>query len=282
MSKTNRQAARYVSNSTLLLLICLGSVLQGDALADDASANQTKAERTKRFREYAAKAAREYRFTSNDNTPFTLRPEPILNWTNPVGGDWDGIVFLWTAAGRPQAVVSMYKGYDAPGEPLGHEFHSLSPAPFTAERDDQNTWRPAQAGVEYFPVPDAPEPADSTKRRLVQMRLLARGFEVRKTDRDGTPRKLRLMPTPAHRYEGGDDWLDGALFIFAQTTDPEVLLLLEARKTDLGHRWHYGLARLSSLDFRVSYQEKEVRHIKRIRGRQVRDRRAAYTVFYQQ
>ena len=39
--------------------------------------------------------------------------------------------------------------------------------------------------------------------------------------------------------------MDGAVFAFARATDPDVLLLLEARaKTGEDPKWHYALARM--------------------------------------
>src|SRR5205814_9135579 len=38
--------------------------------------------------------------------------EPVLRWTNPVRGHLDGCLYLWTHAGQPQAVLSMYPTLD--------------------------------------------------------------------------------------------------------------------------------------------------------------------------
>ncbi|HET6883958.1 MAG TPA: hypothetical protein VFI31_27645 [Pirellulales bacterium] len=53
---------------------------------------------------------------------------------------------------------------------------------------------------------------------------------------------------------------DGALFAFVCQvgTDPEVFLVLEARKTDEGPRWHSALARFSHLDTFAEYDGKNV------------------------
>ena len=54
--------------------------------------------------------------------------------------------------------------------------------------------------------------------------------------------------------------MDGAIFAFARATDPDVLLLLEARARKAGEdlQWHYALARMHCGALAMSYQEREV------------------------
>jgi hypothetical protein len=91
------------------------------------------------------------------------------------------------------------------------------------------------------------------------MRQLAEQFSVQITDWSNETYRLRLLPKPLFRYESTDpEVLDGALFAFTYTTDPEVLVMVEARKTDNGFRWMYGLARMNIGELRVSYRDKEI------------------------
>ena len=55
--------------------------------------------------------------------------------------------------------------------------------------------------------------------------------------------ELRLLPKPLYRYESTDpEVLDGAVFALVSSagTDPEIILLIEARKTPEGPRWVFG------------------------------------------
>ena len=63
--------------------------------------------------------------------------------------------------------------------------------------------------------------------------------------REGSDREeLRLLPQPVYRYESEDPEVqDGGVFAFVQGTDPEVLLLLEAVRTEGGLVWIYGFVR---------------------------------------
>ena len=57
-----------------------------------------------------------------------------------------------------------------------------------------------------------------------------------------------MLPTPIFSFEssGSDETLGGGLFAFCQGNDPEVLLLIEARAHEQGHRWEYALAEFSN------------------------------------
>ena len=77
------------------------------------------------------------------------------------------------------------------------------------------------------------------------------------------------------------DLIDGALFAFVQGTDPEVLLLLEARRDEAVASWHYGLARMTSRALRADHKEKEVWSVPNCWS-QVTDRKEPYTAFFRQ
>lgn len=97
------------------------------------------------------------------------------------------------------------------------------------------------------------------------MKALAREFSARMIDQqDGKDVRsdLRLQSQPLIRYEPTNQaTFDGALFSFALGTDPEVILLLEAR-TDKGKMaWHYAFARYHYIDLTAFHKDKEVWHV---------------------
>jgi hypothetical protein len=76
---------------------------------------------------------------------------------------------------------------------------------------------------------------------------------------EGSQQQLRLMDQPVYQYGAGPDGLlDGSLFAFVVGTDPEVLLLIEARETTDGREWHYALARMNRDAMRVRFRDREV------------------------
>jgi hypothetical protein len=54
------------------------------------------------------------------------------------------------------------------------------------------------------------------------------------------------LSTPLYRYEKPPgDVLEGAVFAFVLGTDPELLLVLEARRDEGATVWQYALARMT-------------------------------------
>jgi hypothetical protein len=195
-----------------------------------------------------------------------LKKGSLLHWSNPVSGELYGDVYLWTRNGRPEAIASIYKWY-SPHRHMSVEFHSLALRPLTARRNGQAVWNPASAGVQLHVVPKADPPADGRRRRLRQLKSMAVRFAARATARDDPDEheQLRLLRNPVYRYQlpaaapssgsagsPADTLIDGALFAFVQGTNPEVILLLEARKTADGGQWQYALARQNSVRLQVT------------------------------
>lgn len=192
----------------------------------------------------------------------TLESKPVLRWTNPGVGRVYGDVYVWTHKGRPEAVISFYKGWK-PVYSFTAEMHSLSLGRLTGQRAGVRLWQTEQPGVTLKDVPDSPKPADTARRRLQQMRTLAGDFSAKLVDRrlnlDGEQQELRLLTQPLYRYEAdGEELLDGALFAIVLGTDPEVFLLLEARQKQGTHKWQFGLARMNMDPIVVSFKDREV------------------------
>jgi hypothetical protein len=91
------------------------------------------------------------------------------------------------------------------------------------------------------------------------MRSLATRFSGMKTTRAGAIRELRLMPQPLYRYESQQaNVFDGAIFALVEATDPEALLLIEARQSKSEHAWHYAFARLNSVQLTASFDGRQI------------------------
>ncbi len=135
----------------------------------------------------------------------------------------------------------------------------------------------------FKPLPGAEPPADSSARRLRQMRELASGFSGEKTTRNDEVRDLRMLPQPAFRYEmkqPNADVLDGALFALVEANDPEAFVLLEARTVGAAYSWQYALARMQSLRVTVSYRGQQLWEAPALPAKDVYNRTdKAYTSF---
>jgi hypothetical protein len=193
--------------------------------------------------------------------PLELVEKPVFNWTNVVGENTQfGHLYVWTRAGRPEAIGTMFstRASDPKRRILIHEFHTLSTGKLFPRAPEGSAfrWTP-ERGITLAECAEALPVADSPAQRLVQIRKVARSFAADSRTREGQTWELRLLPTPLLRYESTANQIpDGALFAMVSSagTDPEVLLMIEARHpagNDRVWAWHAAALRFSDKDLTV-------------------------------
>jgi hypothetical protein len=246
----------------------LAAVLGPGELAVGSAKGQAAKTRRERLLELYVKEAESYTIYRDGGRKETLelRREPVYVWTNPVReGEQDGAVFLWTFRGRAEVIGTFFSFPPVGTRSLYHEFHSLSLSVLDVVHPGKQmgSWVPEAPGIALTPLAAAPKPARTAPLRLVQMRALSRDFSA--TTRDDKERRweLRLLPQPLYRYESSDPGvLDGAVFAFVTSagTDPEAILIVEARPTAAGGEpaWHYAVGRFTDLNLVVRHEGKEV------------------------
>jgi hypothetical protein len=254
---------------TWLCVMMTALVSQVPASSGDSALPQAKGSKREQLLEtYFAEADRYaiYRDASRKERVDRER-EPVFVWTNVLGaGDEYGAVFVWTCRGRAELIGTFFSLPEAGQRKLCHEFHSLSLSTLDVSRSGSSPWVPEAAGIDLTPIAGAPAPASSAPRRLVQMRALAHDFTATTLDRNERRWELRLLPQPLYRYQSTDpDVLDGALFGFVNSagTDPEALLVIEARKPSAAGDpiWQYALGRFTDLDLAIRHKGKDVFHV---------------------
>lgn len=272
----------------LACLIFLSAILGmigavGTVSADDDSGKKTTRQNQKEkpagdetgwqkiFREMAG----EYVMAPAADAPrkFLLRSAPVLRWSQPVRGGDDGAVYVWLDEGRPAVIGSIFAWPLPDGvRVVAHEMHALTTAPMRAAYQGKEVWSLDKPALEFKRVPGSPPPAPAATQRLAQLRTLGREFTARSIDRNESEWELRLLGQPLYRYEikehsEADDegerpeateLLDGAILSFVQGTDPEILLVIEARREGIKAYWEYALARFSDLQLIVKHKETEV------------------------
>jgi hypothetical protein len=201
---------------------------------------------------------------SDSKKALELKKEPVFEWVNPARNTQQGAVFLWLRDGRPAALACIFSApHDKlPGRRVNHELHALDPEKLLVSRpkDALNSWKP-EAGLTRTELTDAPAPAETAAARLLQMKKLAGEFGGHEIDREKKRWELRLLPTPLYRYPTARSGvIDGALFALVSNagTDPEVLLLIEARVEDGKTRWEYACGRFSDWALCIQRKDKEV------------------------
>jgi hypothetical protein len=241
-----------------LMLLQLSLLLTSQA--NPPAAESTPEERAARL-QTMTEIAKSYRMRPLGDRFAThpLRPDPVHRFTNTVGQTRDGSIFVWTLGetGRPAAAAQVFERREDGAWVV--EFSSLSTDGLTTRSTSGHGWSPESGGVEFKPVPDAPKPASTPERRLVQMREIAREMVIEDNFRGLSFQPLRLLTTPFFRYgKDGSDVIDGALFAFVLTTDPEVYLLLEARPGANGPAWFYAFAPSTVFAVRAKVKGTEV------------------------
>ena len=116
-----------------------------------------------------------------------------------------------------------------------------------------STWRPAALGTRERrdQPPGDPRraaPADTQAERSRQIKDLLNRFSVRQFyNIKAQEYALRLLPHPIDRYaDAASGLVDGAIFIYANGTNPEVLLAIEAQRHGKGSpAWRYAAAPLT-------------------------------------
>ena len=253
-----KRASHGALGLAAFLMLGMAAAAQEAPAAGNGKETENEALAKHRLEELTRAAAR-YQIVHESAGDLVLRPGPALRWSNPLRKTEDGAVFLWLAGGRPEVIASFYR-YGPKGElQEDHEFQSLATGALTMRLDGRTVWAPRAPGLTLMPVPDAPIPAATAPERLRQMRALAREFHAF-FDGETDKTELRLLTQPLYRYESkGREVLDGALFAFVQTTDPEVLLAIEERPGPGGApAWHYGFARMSMVFLKAKHKDRDV------------------------
>jgi hypothetical protein len=241
--------------------------LVGQADSPGAAEVELAKEQQQKWNSYYTKTAKDYEIVRGKEGKDKLEvvAEAVLHWSNPVReGETNGSVFVWTYEGRAEVVGTVFS-YLVRGDPntkvLAHSFQSLSEKPLSGQRPGQSgAWSLEGAGVMPKPIPEAPSPAGSRAARLAQMRDLAREFSAT-TTLEGVEQELRLLTQPLHRNEKTTgDVLDGALFTFVTGTDPELMMVIEARPAAGSDKpiWHYAAGRFTDLTLKLRHKGTEL------------------------
>jgi hypothetical protein len=189
-----------------------------------------------------------------------LLERSLLNFGDSARANQNGSLWAYGREGRPLAIVELFRGTN-PGDAWVHAITLTGDERVIVKTPAGTDWRPARLQIEPAAIPGAPPPEATEARRLRQMKDLSRRFTAHEFwDPDNSRFELRLLVQPVHRYRDPRRGIhDGAVFVLAHGTNPEVLLLIEALGTELSAaRWHFSLARLGSAELHVALDGKEV------------------------
>jgi hypothetical protein len=247
------------------LRFCLWAVLLAPriALCDDVV--PPPAEKSPKL-EFLLKESREHLFhpISNEQVQYSLQEAPLFRWQNPISGA-DGAIFVWTQAGRPVLLSKCHVNDKTHGHITS--MVSIATERFVMKRGGTTLWTPDEPGRSPKPVSEAAPPADSATARLVQMRAIARRYRFLSVwgQEESSEWELRLLPTPMMRFSSDEAGvLDGAIFGFAQGTNPEAVVVVEAVTANGKTEWQSAPCRLSGYAIRGWFDKEQVLDVPRI------------------
>jgi hypothetical protein len=206
-------------------------------------------------------------------------PKPLLRYSDPTRGGikteaannvlLDAGVWRLGSEGRPTALVTV-EIYQFPDRSrvLSIEFLSMTDAKFSLKHKTENVfWNATASGLSLKELPDAPKPAATPGGRLTQMRQLVRRFGAKERFNNESI-ECRILAQPIDRYESAADKIvDGAIFAFANGTNPEIGIVFESNS----ERWLYGIIRLTAAESSVTLDGQQVAAYERFNARGRRD-----------
>ena len=251
-------------------------LLIGLLAADDPSS------RAKAMRDVASSVT----VSTPDGTKSLLVAEPIYRFADPTRDASDGTTWAYGRAGRPTTLLTISLDKENDGSPRKLlEFTSIAPGPLDVSLPGDagpELWKPAGPGITLKAVPNAGLPGDDEAKRLRQMKEIVRRFKGNEyyPPKEGARDEryeLRLLPQPVHRYKDpASGLIDGAIFFLAYGNNPEVALVVEARREGKAEpAWSHGMNRIAGARVVVSLDDRPV-----VEWPQVRlvDRVSAYGV----
>ncbi len=197
--------------------------------------------------------------------PVELVKQPVLRYGDIPRANDKGSVWIWQRAGRPQAIMELFRSSES--RAWVYVIHSLSNDPLEGDFGERaQNWATSRAGVQWKGFPDAPSPADRPVLRARQMKDLSQKFTAHEFwDPNHSRFELRLLVKPIHQYSAPESGLlDGAVFVLCHETNPEVVLLIEAVKEQEEAKFRYSLARLGHAELHVAFGGEEVWRQERI------------------
>lgn len=184
-----------------------------------------------------------------------VKPVPLLRYNDPTITTTDGTLWLWEVRNRPVAALCLFMD-SRDGFQWNYELVALSDDAFRVEGRALWNWQPKNPNRGWQSL-ENPIPAETPNQRLSQMKTIAAMFEGEESVENRLNR-MRMLPRPVHRYSAPETGVvDGAIFLLAIGTNPEVLVQVEALK-DKPQPWRVGFARMSAAELTVRCHEASV------------------------
>ena len=186
-----------------------------------------------------------------------LRAEPSLLYADNTRGLMDSSLWVWEHQGQAVGVTAVEWNPQDGGEGLWtFEFASLTPAALKFALPQGNWTMDSNVAIPRS-IPMAPPVAASRAQRQLQMKQMAERFTAIELHRMQGRIELRRLSAPIFRQAEVTPG-DGAIFVFANGTNPEVLLMIHTVTVKNQAAWSYTLGALAAEELVVSLDGREV------------------------
>ncbi|GEM_PF-1420928 len=169
-----------------------------------------------------------------ESAPFKMREEPLLRYGDPARDIGASELWTWMDEDVPamfqKIEVNVHQGSN---DKWTWCFSNGSSQKVKCGWPSVRTQTVTVDPVALQPVPGNPEVKTNPTALALSARQISRKFTSR-----GGENELRLMPRPLMEFKSEKKGISyGAVYGMASGTNPSVLLVLQAEKTDSGERW---------------------------------------------
>jgi hypothetical protein len=188
--------------------------------------------------------------------------QPLLRFSDETRADDQGSLWAWGDKGRPVALFEIFQKATT-RHVWTTGICNTSGGKLRASRTGAPWWLENDSDIAFKEVPAAPLVAADTALRQRQMKLLAQKFSAHEIyNPNNTRYDLRRLDRPLRSYRDEDAGIvEGGLFAFANGTNPEILLFVEARQgMPKGSKptWQFGVGRSANAELHLEYDGREV------------------------
>lgn len=245
--------------ATIVCCAALAANLANGAEGDEKQQEQQQRERLlAKMRELAKQT--QVRFVQSERKPLLVET-PVFRYDDKPRHFLDATLWVWTEQGRPVAFQKV-EAMEVTSPAWQYCFTSVANELLEVEWGKGRRFQSTSKGIEFRPLAEAPAVAAGASQRKRQARELAREFSARiVTDpMDKQSEAMRLLTTPIYEYSDPQSkkFLGAVFGLTTSGTNPDLLLLLEARGEVEPLLWNYAVARMTSGGLSVHFGKTQV------------------------
>jgi hypothetical protein len=188
--------------------------------------------------------------------------KPLLYYGDSTRENDRGSLWAWGDQGRPVVLLELFQHTNDRSK-WAYALSNTSGRRVRASLNGRPWWRENESASVPKGIPGAPTPATDAAQRQRQLKALAQKFTGHEFWDPGNSRyELRRLDRALVTYrDEADGVLEGALFVLANGTNPEIPVFIECRADPKGMAkpvWQFAVGRLAHAELHLEYDGKGV------------------------